>query len=189
LQASLDYVGKGWGLLRRDREKQRQRLEWRRHLYQEKLDRIQDQLATNRITEATCTMADVKVVSAVVAATTSGRTVRMISRLRSRVATVGAAHDPLNARKLTVSYGVVPICVGDVDDEQRFDDLFSLCTNTILAHDYLKKFLEEATVIFIGGLPLQTSGATNMLQIRKISAADANTDTDRHPEDRHRTIR
>jgi pyruvate kinase len=172
LQASLAYVGKGWGQLRRDKEKQLRRLEWRRRLYLEKLDRIQEQLATNRITEATCTMAEVKVVSAVVAATTSGRTVRMISRLRSRVATIGAAHDPLNARKLAVSYGVVPICVGDIADEQRFDYLFRLCEDRILGHDYLKKILAEATVIFIGGLPLQTSGATNMLQIRRISAAE-----------------
>jgi pyruvate kinase len=172
LQASLEYVGKGWGQLRRDKRKQSRRLEWRRRLYLEKLDRIQEQLATNRITEATCTMAEVKVVSAIVAATTSGRTVRMISRLRSRVATLGAAHDPLNARKLCISYGVVPICVGDVADEQRFDYLFRLCTDEILRHDYLRKILEGATVIFIGGLPLQTSGATNMLQIRRISAED-----------------
>ncbi len=172
LEASLDYVGKGWGQLRRDKEKQAQRLDWRRRLYLEKLDRIREQLATNRITEATCTMAEVKIVSAVVAATTSGRTVRMISRLRSRVATVGVAHDPLNARKLAISYGVVPICVGEVADEHRFDDLFALCSDLILGNDTLRKFLEETTVIFIGGLPLQTSGATNMLQIRRISAVD-----------------
>ncbi len=169
LQDSLDYVSKGWGLLSGDRDRQIERLEWRRGFYLEKRTNAALQGLTNRITEAAVTLTEATGVSAIVAATTSGRTVRMISRLRSRVPIVGAAHDAIIARRLTISYGVVPLYIGDVTSARGDDGLFTRCTESIFEHPYLQRLLAHKPVIFAGGFPLQQPGTTNMLQIRKVS--------------------
>jgi pyruvate kinase len=144
-------------------------LEWRQRLYQVKLGRSGEQPTTNRITQATCTMSETEEVKYIIAATTSGRTVRMISRLRPSVMIVGAAHDIINTRKLTVSYGVKPICIGDVPNEEGTEGVFLRCKERVLEVPDLEPSPGEGDmVIFTAGTPLGKPGTTNLIQMRKI---------------------
>ena len=144
-------------------------LEWRQRLYQVKLGRSGEQPTTNRITQATCTMSEAEEIKYIIAATTSGRTVRMISRLKPSVMVIGAAHDIINTRKLTVSYGVKPICIGEVPNEEGTEGVFHRCRETVLKVLDLEPSPGEGDmVIFTAGTPLGKPGTTNSIQMRKI---------------------
>ena len=166
--SAMDYVSRGWGLLSGDKEKQSERLEWRRGVYLQRQRQAALQEMTNRITEATCTMAEATAVRAIVAATSSGHTVRMLSRFRPRVTILGAAQDIMNTRKLVLSYGVVPLLITDTGSDEGSDDLFTACRRAILDFDFLQHFLAGQTIIFTGSFPLNRPGTTNMLQIRRV---------------------
>jgi pyruvate kinase len=150
------------------------KLGWRKGLYREKWLKSVQQLTTNRITQATCIMSESEDVKFIIAATTSGRTVRMISRLRPSVTIIGAAHDIINTRKLAISYGVLPICIGKVDEDEGTEGIFIRCRDEISKDEiikdaYLPLFLGEMfTVIFTAGTRLGKSGTTDLIQMRQI---------------------
>ncbi|MBD0369642.1 MAG: hypothetical protein ICV60_02220 [Pyrinomonadaceae bacterium] len=149
------------------------RIRWRRELYEEKLRKADLQTTTDSITQATCLISESEDVGGIIAATTSGRTVRMISRLRPTVVLVGAAHDNANTRKLVVSYGVLPLCVGKVKKSKGTDGIFEKCKNEIVKDEYLSAQLGEGrTIIFTAGTRLGTPGSTNLIQMRKLSDED-----------------
>ncbi len=144
-------------------------LEWRRKLYQMKLGRSDEQPTTNRITQATCTMSEAEEVKYIIAATASGRTLRMISRLRPSPMIIGAAHDIINTRRLTVSYGVKPICVGAPANEEGTEEIFARCREIILDDPGLVPPPGKGDlVIFTAGTPLGKSGTTNLVTMRKL---------------------
>jgi pyruvate kinase len=145
------------------------RLAWRAGVYGEKSGKASLQPTTDRITQATCTMSEGDDIKGIIAATTSGRTVRMISRLRPSVLLAGAAHDPINTRKLAVSYGVLPICIGELKGEKGTEVIFEHCHDEIEKDVYLRKHLpDDATVIFTAGTKLGHPGTTNVIQMRRI---------------------
>ena len=149
-------------------------LDWRINLYAEKRRKSLKQRTTNRITQATCTMSESTDIKAIIAATTSGRTVRMISRLRPSVIIIGAAHDVINTRKLAISYGVLPICIFTIPESEGTEGIFGKCRENITKDAYLNWLLsiprqEEINIIFTAGTPLGTPGTTNLIQMRHIS--------------------
>lgn len=156
--------------IRRGADKQlSEKMKWRRDLYHEKFEKSGKQETTNCITQATCTMSESEHVEAIVAATTSGRTVRMIVRLRPSVIVIGAAHDHINTRKLALSYGVIPICIGEADLEAGTDGIFSKAEEGIIRSQYLKHLLSGEVVVFTAGTNLGDPGTTNSIQMREIS--------------------
>jgi pyruvate kinase len=144
-------------------------LEWRIGLYQEKLEKTLSQETTNRITQAACMLTEATGTKAIFATSASGRTPRMISRLRPLVPIIGAAHDLMNLRKMIISFGVFPICIGKVNTSGSTDEMFIQFRNVVLEHGYLGEFFgQNDTLIFTAGTPLQTPGTTNLVQIKRI---------------------
>jgi pyruvate kinase len=144
-------------------------LDWRIGLYQEKLDKTLHQETTNRITQAACMLTEATGTRAIFAASASGRTARMISRLRPLVPIIGAAHDLMNMRKMIISFGVFPICIGKVNKYDSTDNMFKIFKEAVLKHSYLGGFIKQNdTLIFTAGTPLQTPGTTNLVQIKRI---------------------
>jgi pyruvate kinase len=143
-------------------------LEWRIGLYGEKSGKARLQQTTDRITQATCTMSEGDDIRGIIAATTSGRTVRMISRLRPSVLLIGAAHDLVNTRKLAASYGVLPICIGPVGAAKGTEAIFEHCRAQIGRDKYLRDYLGKEDVIFTAGTRLGQPGTTNVIQMRQI---------------------
>ena len=152
-----------------------EKMEWRRDLYHQKFEKSEKQETTNCITQATCTMSESEHVEAIVAATTSGRTVRMIVRLRPSVIVIGAAHDQINTRKLALSYGVIPICIGEADVKAGTDGIFTKAEDEIIRSQYLKQLLRGEVVVFTAGTKLGKPGTTNSIQMREISAMKPNS--------------
>jgi pyruvate kinase len=150
-------------------------LEWRVKLYREKRKKSLKQPTTNLITQATCTMSEGEDIKCIIAASTSGRTVRMISRLRPSMIIIGAAHDILNTRKLIVSYGVLPICIGEADQREKTEGIFVRCQNKRAEDEYLDQLLTRGDmVIFTAGTRLGKPGTTNLIQMRKIDEDEEN---------------
>jgi pyruvate kinase len=82
---------------------------------------------------------------------------------------IGAAHDIINTRKLTVSYGVKPICIGEVPNEEGTEGVFLRCKERVLeVPDLDPPPVEGDMVIFTAGTPLGKPGTTNLIQMRKI---------------------
>ena len=114
-------------------------------------------------------MSEAEEVKYIIAVSTSGRTVRMISRLKPAVMIIGAAHDIINTRKLTVSYGVNPICIGAVRTEEGTEEVFGRCREMVLDDPDLEPPAEVGDlVIFTAGTPLGKSGTTNLIKMRKL---------------------
>ncbi len=144
-------------------------LDWRIGLYQEKLDKTLRQETTNRITQAACMLTEATGTKAIFAVSASGRTARMLSRLRPSVPIIGAAHDLMNMRKMIISFGVFPICIGIVSTNDSTDNMFKIFKEAVLEHGYLGEFfVQNDTLIFTAGTPLQTPGTTNLVQIKRI---------------------
>jgi len=149
------------------------KLKWREGLYREKWNKSMRQPTTNLITQAACTMSEGEDIKCIIAASTSGRTVRMLSRLRPSMIIIGAAHDVINTRKLAASYGVLPICIGEASKGKGTDDIFTQCLAKRDEDDYLRDLLEKGdTVIFTAGTRLGVPGTTNLLQMRRIDEDD-----------------
>jgi len=145
------------------------RLNWQHQLYQEKYAKSQGQPTTNRITQATCTMSESRGIKAIVAATASGRTGRMLSRLRPSVIIIGITHDIMNMRKLLVSHGVIPVCIGKISNKAGIDRLFEQCRKKIKEEPWMQYlFADGDMIIFTAGTPLGQPGTTNMIQMRAI---------------------
>lgn len=144
-------------------------LQWRSQLYTEKWRRSLKQSTTELITAATCTLGESKETKGIVAASTSGRTVRMISRFRPMRPLIGAAHDGINTRKLALSYGAIPICVDEAKRGESTDNLWDKCREKILSNDFLRETLgDDGSVVFTVGTKIKEPGTTDQIQIRKI---------------------
>jgi len=99
----------------------------------------------------------------------------MISRLRPSMIIIGAAHDVLNTRKLMVSYGVLPLCIGEADQRERTEGIFLKCQNKRAEDEYLNRLLLTGDmVIFTAGTRLGRPGTTNLIQMRRIDEDDEN---------------
>lgn len=143
-------------------------LKWRHRVYADKHGKAIKQDTTNKITEAACRMAETGA-KALVAATTSGRTVTMIARFRPEALIVGAAHDELTMRKLCLVWGTCPIEMPPAKAEDTTEDVFQYCRSRILKDKLLRQYLEHGDpVVFTAGSPLETPGTTNLINLRSL---------------------
>ena len=100
--------------------------------------------------------------TAILTATQSGYTARMISRFRPGCAVAALTTEERVRRQLNISWGVVPFLSGNVDSTDR---LFSLCVDTAK-----KEGLVQAgdTVVITAGVPLSSSGTTNLIKAQVV---------------------
>jgi len=159
-------------------EEHKEEYAWMAKLYAEKIERSQNQTITDSISESACLLSEGKDYrdqnfQAIVAPTTSGRTARMMSRFRPNVPIIGAAHDEANARKLTISFGVYPICIGGFAPDAGVEKVFDAARDEAIKKSYVWKsnfqLLKEGDmVISTSGTPLLQIGTTNLIQIRTV---------------------
>jgi pyruvate kinase len=96
--------------------------------------------------------------TAVLTATQSGYTARMISRFRPGCAVAALTTEERVRRQLAISWGVVPFLSGNVDSTDR---LFSLCVDTAKKEGLVQS---GDTVVITAGVPLSSSGTTNLIK-------------------------
>ncbi|MGQ9671129.1 MAG: pyruvate kinase [Desulfosoma sp.] len=111
------------------------------------------------ISEAVLQLADGLGAAAIIASTASGKTARLVSRLRPRTPIVGFTHAPATVRQLSLSWGVRPVLVPPCAET---DTLFAMARRWVLDHGVASS---GDILVLTAGVPLGQSGTTNMVKV------------------------
>jgi len=114
------------------------------------------------ITHTCCLTAMDLNASAILTATQTGHTARMISRYRPNCPIAALTVSEKSRRQLAITWGVSPYLSGSVDSTDR---LFSLCVECAQ-----KEGLVTAgdTVVITAGVPIGKSGSTNLIKAQRV---------------------
>lgn len=130
--------------------------------YQELLrkKRLQGSLTvTDAISYATCATAMNLGASAIVTATRSGYTARMVAKYRPQAQIVAATPDEAVLKTLALVWGVYPVLIKDVEGT---DALLDESINAALEEGCIKK---GDLIVLTAGVPTGLSGETNLLKV------------------------
>jgi len=133
--------------------------------YNNRLKKIEEkgeQDITTAISHATCTTAMDLGAAAIITVTMSGFTANMISRYKPSCPIIGCSVNPRVCRQMNLSWGIAPILINKEVDAQ---DLFESATRAAEKSGIVKK---GDVVVLTAGLPLGTSGTTNMIRVIEI---------------------
>ena len=114
------------------------------------------------ITHTCCLTAKDLDAKAIIAATHSGHSARMIARFRPACPVAALTTREKIRRQLSICWGVIPFLTGEVNSTDR---IFSLSTQTALKEGLVK---HGDTVVITAGVPLGKSGSTNLLRAEVI---------------------
>lgn len=98
-------------------------------------------------------------VAAIVAATESGSTARLMARFRYPTPVVGLSSNPRTCRQLCLSFGVIPILAPSCATIADLTEFVQSCTKEKGIADDGQK------VILTAGMPLQRAGTTNLIKV------------------------
>ncbi|GFR34562.1 pyruvate kinase [Thermobrachium celere] len=111
------------------------------------------------ISLATVTAATELSASAVITATQSGSTAKMVSKYRPKCPIIAVTPYEEVARKLAVSWGVYPVVTEKFDNT---DELIEKSVQEALNHGYVKK---GDLVVVAAGVPVGFTGTTNLMKV------------------------
>lgn len=117
---------------------------------------------TTAISHATCTTAMDLNAAAIITVTMSGFTAGMISRYKPGSPIIGCSVNPQVCRQLNLSWGVAPLLI---EKEETADDLFEEASRAAEKAGFVKK---GDIVVLTAGVPLGTTGTTNMIRVIEI---------------------
>lgn len=117
---------------------------------------------TTAICHACCTVAEEIGAAAIITVTISGFTARRLSRLRPTVPVIACTTNARVACQTNLLYGVVPLIIGMEDSE---DALFAAALARADMTGLVKK---GDKIVLTAGLPLGSSGNTNMIRIIEV---------------------
>jgi pyruvate kinase len=118
------------------------------------------------ITHTCCLTAKDLNAKAILAATDSGHTARMICRFRPACPVAALTMHEKVRRQLAISWGVIPFLTGLVNSTDR---IFSLSAEVALKEGLVKN---GDTVVITAGVPLGQSGSTNLIKAQVIHQED-----------------
>jgi len=125
--------------------------------------RCDDPHSINEAISHTCCLTAMDLdATAILAATTSGHTARVISRFRPACPIVALTTSEKVRRQLAISWGVQPLLYGSVDSTDR---LFSLCVDTARKEGVA---VPGDTVVITAGVPLSAKGTTNLIKAQVV---------------------
>ncbi len=101
-------------------------------------------------------------VAALVAYTTSGSSALRMARERPRAPIIGITPEPAIARRLTLVWGVTPVCTPGVFNDAELTEL------AIETATRLHSAEPGDTLVIAAGMPFGTPGSTNMLRIAQV---------------------
>ncbi|MEG1513659.1 MAG: pyruvate kinase [Clostridia bacterium] len=114
---------------------------------------------TDAISLAACLTAYSLKARAIIAVTKYGQTARMISRFRSDIPVIGCTPDGCTLRQLSISWGVIPLEVGE---EHVTDVLIDHAVDAARQAGLVKS---GDLVVLTAGVPLGRSGTTNLIKV------------------------
>ncbi|CAH2214837.1 pyruvate kinase [Tepidibacter aestuarii] len=135
-------------------------LDYNNILKSKKLNQVN---VTNAISHATCTTAIDLKASAIVTATSSGHTARMVSKFRPQAPIVAATNCKKAMRRLALSWGVYPVLTGSATST---DEVIDNSIETALEAGYIKN---GELVVITAGVPVGVTGTTNLIKVHVVS--------------------
>jgi len=127
-----------------------------------KKDGKQEVSVTNAISYASCAAAMELEASAIITPTQSGSTARMVSKYRPKAPIIAATPDDKVARKLCLSFGVIPIIVGTTDST---DEMIHISVNKALEAELIQN---GDLVVITAGVPVGVAGTTNLIKVHVV---------------------
>ena len=118
------------------------------------------------ITHTSCLTAKDLNAAAILTATASGHTARMISRFRPGCPVVALTMHEKVRRQLALCWGVAPVLTGEVTSTDR---IMAMACEMALKENLVKK---GDTVVITAGVPLGRAGETNLLKAHVIDDDD-----------------
>ena len=119
---------------------------------------------SNAISHATCTTAKDLKATAILTATKTGETARLISRFRPACPIIATSTEPHIVRQMMLSWGVFPILAQEASST---DILFYLTVETAKQTKLVKK---GDMVVLTAGVPVGQSGTTNIVKAQIIGS-------------------
>jgi pyruvate kinase len=119
---------------------------------------------TDAISHATCTTAAELDAHAIITATQSGLTTRMVARYRPQAPVIAVTWSPRVQRKLALVWGAKPVIMERADDS---DALLEGAIGAALGSGLIK---EGDMVVMTMGLPAWVTGTTNTVQVRTVGS-------------------
>ena len=117
---------------------------------------------SNAITHSCCLTAMDLGATAILAATNSGYTAKVISRFRPACPIIAVCQSERTRRQLAISWGVQPYLTGEVDSTDR---LFSVAVEVAKKEGAVKS---GDTVVITAGVPIGFSGSTNLIKAQVV---------------------
>lgn len=117
---------------------------------------------TGAIGQATCDIAQDLGCSAILTASASGRTARVVSRYRPKAPIICATDRPETYSRLALVWGVHPIMVKIADDS---DSMMQACIDAAEQSGMVKT---DDIIVLTGGVPVGLPGSTNFIKIHRI---------------------
>ena len=133
--------------------------------YWRRFEKLMGMTASNiddAITHTCCLTAKDLNAKAILVATSSGRTARMICRYRPACPVAALTMHEKVRRQLAISWGVIPFLTGEVTSTDR---IFSLSAEVARKEGLVQN---GDTVVITAGIPLGKSGSTNLIKAQII---------------------
>ncbi len=99
---------------------------------------------------------------AIVCATTSGSTARLISKYRPDTAIVGATSSETTLFRLALSWGVLPLSIGPVRDT---DEMMEAAIHAVVEHRIART---GDRIVLTAGVPVNLVGSTNLIKVHVV---------------------
>lgn len=114
---------------------------------------------TNAISHATCTTANDLKASAILTATASGHTARMVSRFRPKSPIIAASNSMRTVRQMALVWGVYPVFSVSADST---DAVIDEAINSAMEEGYINS---GELIVITAGVPVGVAGSTNLLKV------------------------
>ncbi len=123
---------------------------------------IREASVTYAISHATCRTAYELGASAIVSATSSGFTARMVSKFRPKAPIIAATTSERILRRMLLSWGVYPVMINEFNST---DKIFEASIKKAKQDGYIQ---DGDLVVITAGVPVGISGSTNLLKVHMV---------------------
>lgn len=104
--------------------------------------------------------------AAIIAVTSSGATPQAVSSNRPEMPIVGASHRASTCRRLSLVWGVTPLCIGDYSTT---DEMVETVLEAARDHGIVD---QGDRAVITSGQPIGRPGSTNMVQVREVGDSE-----------------
>ncbi len=130
--------------------------------FMKKHEESRSKTVTDSIGYAVCEVSANLDASAIITATTTGHTARMIAKYRPKAPIIAVTPRPKVLRKMALVWGVEPLLVRDIHST---DEMISASVETALAANLVKG---GDLVVITAGVPVGVHGTTNMMKVHTV---------------------